>query len=156
MSYRRWILVAVGLFATGMTFGLAMPDDTVNLFAEDLAVIEELAKLLVPFKFSTAAFIFLKNTSALLFSFIFSPLLCLVPVLALTVNSRLAFSGIAAPRYIRASGADYRRGRRTKLRHDDNYRPHFQEAKKSANPQPEAEYKIYGAGLYPAAAGGHN
>ena len=89
MSYRRWILVAVGLFAIGMAFGLAMPDDTVNLFAEDLAAIEELAKLLVPFKFSTAAFIFLKNTSALLFSFIFSPLLCLVPVLALTVNGWL-------------------------------------------------------------------
>ncbi len=89
MSYRRWILVAVGLFATGMAFGLAMPADTVNLFTEDLALIEELAKLLSPFKFSTAAFIFLKNTSALLFSFIFSPLLLLLPVLALTVNGWL-------------------------------------------------------------------
>ena len=89
MSYRGWILVAVGLFATGMAFGLAMPDDTVNLFAEDLAVIEELAKLLVPFKFSTAVFIFLKNTTALRFSFIFSPLICLVPAHPLKVNGWL-------------------------------------------------------------------
>ena len=89
MSYRGWILVAVGLFATGMAFGLAMPDDTVDVFAGDLAVLEELAKALGPFQLSTAAFIFLKNVSALLFSFIFSPLLCLVPVIALTVNGWL-------------------------------------------------------------------
>ncbi len=89
MSYRGWILVAVGLFATGMAFGLAMPDDTVNVFAEDLAALEELAKVLGPFQLSTAAFIFLKNVSALLFSFILSPLLCLVPAIALTVNGWL-------------------------------------------------------------------
>jgi len=89
MSYRKWILVAVGLFAIGMAFGLAMPDEGVDIFAEDLAVLEELAKALGPFQFSTAAFIFLKNASALLFSFIFSPLLCLIPIIALTVNGWL-------------------------------------------------------------------
>lgn len=89
MSYRGWILVAVGLFATGMGFGLALPENTVDVFAGDLAVIEELARQLGPFKITTAVFIFLKNVSALLFSFIFSPLLCLVPILALTVNGWL-------------------------------------------------------------------
>jgi len=89
MSYRGWILVAVGLFATGMAFGLAMPDDAVELFAGDLAALEELAKLLGPFKITTAVFIFLKNVTALLFSFIFSPLLCLAPVIALTLNGWL-------------------------------------------------------------------
>ncbi len=89
MSYRRWILVAVGLFAIGMALGLAMPDDAVDLFAGDLAALEELAKILGPFEFSTAVFIFLKNVSALLFSFIFSPLLCLVPVIALIANGGL-------------------------------------------------------------------
>ena len=89
MSYRGWILVAVGLFATGMAFGLAMPDDAVELFAGDLAALEELAKLLGPFKITTAVFIFLKNVTALLFSFIFSPLFCLVPVIALTLNGWL-------------------------------------------------------------------
>jgi stage II sporulation protein M len=89
MSYRGWILVAVGLFALGMAFGLATPDNVSDVFAEDLAVIEQLAELLGPFEISTAFFIFLKNASALLFSFIFSPLLCLVPVLALTINGWL-------------------------------------------------------------------
>ena len=89
MSYRRWILVAVGLFAIGMALGLAMPDDAVDLFAGDLAALEELAKILGPFEFSTAVFIFLKNVSALLFSFIFSPLLCLAPVIALIANGGL-------------------------------------------------------------------
>lgn len=89
MSYRGWILVAVGLFATGAAFGLAMPDDAVNLFADDLAVLEELAKLLGPFKITTAVFIFLKNVTALMFSFIFSPLFCLVPAIALIVNGGL-------------------------------------------------------------------
>jgi stage II sporulation protein M len=86
MSYRGWILVAVGLFATGAAFGLAMPETVTDVFAEDLAALEELAKLLGPFKITTAVFIFLKNVSALLFSFIFSPLFCLVPVIALTLN----------------------------------------------------------------------
>ncbi|MEE9365356.1 MAG: stage II sporulation protein M, partial [Dehalococcoidales bacterium] len=89
MSYRGWILVAVGLFAIGMTLGLAMPDDAVELFAGDLTALEELAEILGPFEFSTAAFIFLKNVSALLFSFIFSPLLCLVPIIALIANGGL-------------------------------------------------------------------
>ena len=89
MSYRGWILVAVGLFAIGIALGLAMPDDAVDLFAGDLAALEELSKILGPFEFSTAVFIFLKNVSALLFSFIFSPLLCLVPVIALIANGGL-------------------------------------------------------------------
>jgi len=72
-----------------MAFGLTMPENVADIFAEDLAAIEELAKLLGPFKISTAVFIFLKNVTALMFSFIFSPLFCLVPVIALTVNGWL-------------------------------------------------------------------
>jgi len=89
MSYRGWIIVAVGFFVVGIAFGLAMPDNIANVFTEDLAALEELARFFGPFQFSTAAFIFLKNASALLFSFIFSPLFCLVPVMALTVNGWL-------------------------------------------------------------------
>jgi len=91
MSYRRWVLVAVGLFVIGMALGLAVPDDVADIFAGDLAALEELAESLKlrPFTISMAVFIFLKNVSALLFSFIFSPLLCLVPILALTVNGWL-------------------------------------------------------------------
>lgn len=89
MSYRRWIFVAIGLFAIGMTLGLAMPDDSAKLLSGDLAALTRLAEMLAPYEFTTAIFIFLKNVSALLFSFIFSPLLCLVPIIALTMNGWL-------------------------------------------------------------------
>ncbi|MFQ5997273.1 MAG: stage II sporulation protein M [Dehalococcoidales bacterium] len=86
MNYKRWILVAVGLFAIGMAVGLAMPTDIADLLVEDLAALEELGNIFSPFKITTALFIFFKNVSALLVSFIFSPILCLTPILALTAN----------------------------------------------------------------------
>lgn len=86
MSYKRWIFVAVGLFGIGMAFGLAMPVSITDFLAEDMAALGELAAFLVPFQISTAVFIFFKNVTALLLSFAFSPLLCLVPILALTLN----------------------------------------------------------------------
>jgi len=86
MSYKRWIFVAVGLFAIGMAVGLAIPAYIANLFAEDLSALEELGIIFGPFQITTAIFIFLKNVSALLLSFIFSPLLCLTPIIALLVN----------------------------------------------------------------------
>ena len=89
MSYKRWIFVAVCLFGIGMAFGLAMPVSIASLLAEDLAALRELGIILGPFQISTAIFIFLKNVSALLLSFIFSPILCLLPILALTVNGWL-------------------------------------------------------------------
>ncbi|MFC1916151.1 stage II sporulation protein M [Chloroflexota bacterium] len=89
MSYKRWIFVAVCLFAIGMVLGLAMPVSIADLLTEDLAALEELGSILGPFEVTTAIFIFFKNVSALLFSFIFSPILCLTPILALTVNGWL-------------------------------------------------------------------
>jgi len=96
MSYKRWIFVAVCLFGIGMAFGFAMPVSITSLLAEDLAVLRELGAILGPFQISTAVFIFLKNVSALLISFIFSPVLCLIPILALTVNGwLLSFVSVA-------------------------------------------------------------
>jgi stage II sporulation protein M len=89
MSYKKWIFIAVGLFAIGMAIGLAMPTNIAGLLTEDLAAIEALASILGPFQVTTVLIIFLKNVSALLASFLFSPLLCLVPILALTVNGWL-------------------------------------------------------------------
>jgi len=89
MNYKRWIFVAIFLFGIGMAFGLAMPVGIANLLAEDLDALRELGAILGPFQVSTAIFIFLKNVSALLLSFIFSPILCLLPILALTVNGWL-------------------------------------------------------------------
>jgi len=90
MSYKRWIFVAIGLFGVGIASGLVTtPVSTAELFSENLAAFEELAAIFVPFQVTTAIFIFLKNVSALLISFMFSPILCLVPIIALIVNGGL-------------------------------------------------------------------
>ena len=93
MSYPRWIFVAVFLFGIGLllgfTVGLELPGGIDDFLAEDLAALEQLAAILQPFQVSTAVFIFLKNVSALLLSFIFRPILCLLPILTLTVNGWL-------------------------------------------------------------------
>ena len=85
MNYKKWILVAVSLFGAGMVVGLFTPLN-VSLAREALVSLEELGRLLSPFSILTAILIFVKNASALVFSFILSPLLCLVPIISLTVN----------------------------------------------------------------------
>ena len=93
MRYKLWILIAVGLFVIGLGAGLVisaiMPSGIVALISEELSALEELSTIFGPFQATTAVFIFLKNVSALLFSFIFSPILCLLPVLALVLNGSL-------------------------------------------------------------------
>ncbi|MFC2013691.1 stage II sporulation protein M [Chloroflexota bacterium] len=89
MSYKRWIFVAIFLFGVGLAFGLAAPPSIVNLMSGEITVLEELGRILAPFSVLTAIFIFIKNASALLLSFVFSPILCLVPILSLTANGWL-------------------------------------------------------------------
>lgn len=93
MRYKLWILIAVGLFVVGIVAGLVisatMPAGIVGLLSEEMSALEELGTILGPFQATTAVFIFLKNVSALLFSFIFSPILCLLPILALVLNGSL-------------------------------------------------------------------
>jgi len=86
LRYRNWIFIAIFLFCIGLVFGLATPASIVSLMSEEISALEELGRILAPFKISTAIFIFMKNVSALLVSFVFSPILCLVPILALVVN----------------------------------------------------------------------
>ncbi len=89
MSYKTWIIVAVSLFGTSFAIGWATPAGIVDLLSEDLAALKELGDFLVPFKVNTAIFLFIKNTSVLLISFVLSPILCLMPLLTLTVNGWL-------------------------------------------------------------------
>jgi len=90
MRYKWWILVAICLFGIGVALGLATPPDITGLLEEDVAALEEVADFLAPLPQSSVfAFIFLKNVSAVLVSFVFSPLLCLTPIMALTVNGWL-------------------------------------------------------------------
>ena len=90
MVYKQWVLITIGLFVIGLGIGLVIsvtiPDDIISLFSEELSYLEELGAILEPFQVTTAVFIFFKNLSVLLFSFIFSPILCLLPVLALVLN----------------------------------------------------------------------
>ncbi len=87
MSYKRWFLVAASLFGIGLVLGLATPTTIADLLDEDVAALEELAELMATLPQLSVLFIILiKNTSALLISFVFSPIFCLVPVMALTFN----------------------------------------------------------------------
>jgi stage II sporulation protein M len=93
MRFKYWVFIAVGSFVVGLGIGLivnaTMPPNIVGLFSEEQSALEELAVIFSPFKAATVAFIFFKNASVLLFSFIFSPALCLVPILALVLNGAL-------------------------------------------------------------------
>lgn len=100
MSYRRWIFVAIFLFGIGLVFGLSTPTSFVSLISEDMAALEELGDILASLPPAlTAMFIFTKNVSALVISFAFSPIFCLPPILALTVNGwLLAFISVIVSR----------------------------------------------------------
>lgn len=93
MRYKSWVFIAGGLFVIGMAIGLVisaiMPANIAGLLSKELSALEQLSTIFAPFQATTAVFIFLKNVSALLFSFIFSPILCLLPIIALTFNGLL-------------------------------------------------------------------
>ncbi len=90
MGYKRWLFVAILLFGIGLVLGLATPGGISGLPSEDVAALEDMADLLAPLSQSSLfVFIFIKNVSAVLISFVLSPILCLVPVMALTFNGWL-------------------------------------------------------------------
>ncbi len=95
MSYKRWIVVAVCLFGIGFGIGLVVPTVLTDLLSEDMATFRELAAILGPFQIFTAIFILAKNISAVLFSFMLSPILGLFPVMALIFNG-LVISFVSA------------------------------------------------------------
>jgi stage II sporulation protein M len=86
MKYRWWIVITVALFGAGLAFGLADPANISNLFSQEIINLEQLGGILSPFTFTMFIFIFIKNVVTLLFSFIFSPLLVIVPVATLFLN----------------------------------------------------------------------
>ena len=88
MSYKKWVMVTIGLFGTGIALGFLTPSIE-GLVAGELSGLQEIAGLLAPFQVFTCIFIFLKNTLAIFVSFFFSPILCLSPILALVLNGWL-------------------------------------------------------------------
>ena len=98
MSYKRWVLVAILLFGIGLVFGLSTPLDFASLVFEDITALEELGGFLasLPSPLATA-FIFANNALVLVISFVLSPIFCLIPILALTINGwLLAFVSVMA------------------------------------------------------------
>ena len=89
MSYKWWLIIAGCLFGTGIVLGLTISGTVTDFLIEDISLLKELAAALAPFKISTAVFILGKNLFALLVSFIFSPFLCVMPIIALLLNGWL-------------------------------------------------------------------
>jgi stage II sporulation protein M len=90
MNYRRWLVTAILLFGIGIMLGLVTLPSIPNITFEDIAALEELAGLLASLPQPlVAVIIFIKNSSALLISFVLSPILCFAPILALIVNGWL-------------------------------------------------------------------
>ena len=86
MSYKKWSLIAISLFAIGLIAGLVTPAG-IGTISEDITILEEFGYILASLpSILTAILIFIKNASVLIFSFALSPIFCLVPIMALTVN----------------------------------------------------------------------
>ena len=90
MSFRWWVLITgclLGIgFGVGLVLTLTMPFQVAGLLSEELAALRQLAEMLSPYQTRTAIIIFIQNSSTLLLSFMFSPVLCLLPVLLLLFN----------------------------------------------------------------------
>ncbi len=90
MSYKGWFFTAVCLFVLGLILGLTIPISAAGPLSQEIGAFEELAKFLATLpQSSILAIIFIKNVSAVLLSFALSPVLCLMPVIALITNGCL-------------------------------------------------------------------
>ncbi len=90
MTFRTWLVVVVSLFAVGIFWGLATPSGSPGAFSEEATAlqgfVDAIGKLPVGVMF---VFILLKNISAVLISFVMSPLLLVVPIVSLVMNGWL-------------------------------------------------------------------
>lgn len=90
MNYKRWILVAIVLFGIGLALGLIIPVGNTSLLSEEITAFSELSDFLFSLPPPLMAIaIFAKNVLALLLSFTLSPILCIVPAVALIANGWL-------------------------------------------------------------------
>lgn len=89
MDFKKWVVIALALFVLGLVIGIFPPNILTSLIANEMARLEGLAGSIVPFTFSMFIIVFIRNAIALLAGFIFSPVLCLTPILSLLVNGML-------------------------------------------------------------------
>ncbi len=94
MSYKWWLFIAASLFGigfgSGLLLALATSSSITSLLAEDIASLEQFSDILTSLpQWFIFVFIFIKNVSAILISFVLSPIFCLAPVIALIINGGL-------------------------------------------------------------------
>lgn len=89
MTYKKWIVVAIALFVLGLVLGLFPPPLLASLISREVEELGKFGQSLVPFSVFTFTFIFARNAIALVVSFVFSPVLCLLPILSLVNNGAL-------------------------------------------------------------------
>lgn len=84
---KKWIFIAIFLFSLGLAFGFATPS---RFLSGEVAAIKELGAFLTSLPpVLLFLFLLLKNASALALSFLLSPILCLMPIMTLTLNGWL-------------------------------------------------------------------
>ena len=87
MRYRWWVVVAASLFIIGLALGFVVKVDAEGLISQDLVSLQDLGEMLGSLPLAVVALvIFLRNASILVMSFVLSPILCLVPLIALVAN----------------------------------------------------------------------
>lgn len=86
LRFRWWLGIAAAVFTVGIILGLLTAPQSGGFISEEITALERLSSLIAPFKITTVLFLFLKNTLAILLSFAFSPLFCLMPLLTLLLN----------------------------------------------------------------------
>lgn len=88
------------VFAAGIMAGLVMPLGSSEAVSRELESLSELSRYLLSLPpFFTALFIFIRNAIVLVLSFLFSPVLCLVPLLTLFANgSFLSYVAVTVAR----------------------------------------------------------
>jgi stage II sporulation protein M len=90
MKFRIWLITALVIFITGLVIGLITPDVLPDAITSEARTLEKLAELIAGLPpLAAVLLVFLKNSLALFFSFIFSPLLCIVPLISLVANGWL-------------------------------------------------------------------
>jgi stage II sporulation protein M len=88
MNYKKWVLAASLLLVFGIGVGLFNPVGAA-LPPEYTAGLKELTEIFASGSILTLLFIFVKNVTALLISFVLSPFFCIAPLATLLINGWL-------------------------------------------------------------------
>jgi stage II sporulation protein M len=90
MKYRWWLVITIGIFAVSIVIGLSRPTMELGSVSGEADALQQLAKIIAALPpLLGVLLIFIKNLMSLVLSFIFSPILCLMPLFTLAANGWL-------------------------------------------------------------------